>query len=314
MKKLTMIVSCYNEGEVLPLFYDETSKVLKGLDSKYDYELLFVDDGSGDDTLKKIMSFAEKDEKVKYISFSRNFGKESAMYAGLKMSEGDYVGLIDADLQHSPELIPDMLKAVDEEGYDVAASRRTDRKGEGGIKSFLSSQFYKVINKISDTYIDDGAQDFRIMSRKVVDAILEMTEKVRFTKGIFSWVGFNTKWFAHENRERAAGTSKWSLRKLIKYAGDGILGFTTKPLKWPIYLGLISLILALAELIVIICLSVGGTISVLNHLILLSVLLIGGVTLVSIGVGGMYLARTYTETQNRPVFIVSKTNIEKNND
>ena len=213
MKKLSVIVPCYNESEVLPAFYNEITKVFDTLGG-YGIELLFVNDGSRDGTQNIIESFAEKDERVKYISFSRNFGKEAAMLAGLENCTGDYAGFIDADLQHSPDLIPEMLKAVDEEGYDVAACRRVDRDGEAKLKSFLSGAFYKVVNLITETYIDDGAQDYRIMNRKVIESILSIQENVRFTKGIFSWVGFNVKWFPHSNRERAAGETKWSLVKL----------------------------------------------------------------------------------------------------
>ena len=210
-EKLSIIVPCYNEEAVLPAFYKEMTAVADNC-SNYEFELLFVNDGSRDETQNIVESFAKNDARIKYISFSRNFGKEAAMLAGLENCTGDYVGFIDADLQHSPDLIPEMLKAVDEEGYDVAACRRVDRKGEQKFKSMLSASFYKVVNKISETYIDDGAQDYRIMNRNVVDSILAMKENIRFTKGIFSWVGFNTKWFPHENRERAAGDTKTPMR------------------------------------------------------------------------------------------------------
>ena len=309
MKKLTVIVPCYNEEAVLPAFYEEITKVADKC-SNYDFELLFVNDGSRDNTQNIVESFAKKDARVKYISFSRNFGKEAAMLAGLENSTGDYVGFIDADLQHSPDLIPEMLKAVDEEGYDVAACRRVDRKGEQKFKSFLSAAFYKVVNKISETYIDDGAQDYRIMNRNVVDSILAMKENIRFTKGIFSWVGFNTKWFPHENRERAAGDTKWSVTKLFKYAMDGIIGYTSSPLRIPLYLGIllmaVSCIYALGVIIKL-CV-IGYVFSLTLRAILFGVLFVGGLILLSIGIAGEYLARIYTEVKDRPKYLIAKTN------
>lgn len=309
MKKLTLIVPCYNEEDVLNAFYDEITKVASQC-KEYEFEFLFVNDGSRDDTQNIIESFAKKDDRVRFVSFSRNFGKEAAMLAGLENSNGDYVGFIDADLQHSPDLIPDMLKAVDEEGYDVAACRRVDRKGEKKFKSMLSGAFYKVVNKISETYIDDGAQDYRIMNRNVVDAILSMQENIRFTKGIFSWVGFSTKWFPHENRERAAGDTKWSITKLFKYAMDGIIGYTSSPLRIPLYLGIIFIVLsALYAVAVIVKLCVSGYVfSLTLTAALFALLFIGGLILLSIGIVGEYLARVYTEVKNRPKYLIAKTN------
>lgn len=309
MKKLSIIVPCYNEEAVLPAFYDEMTAVADGC-SNYEFELLFVNDGSRDETQNIVESFAKKDTRVKYISFSRNFGKEAAMLAGLENCTGDFACFIDADLQHSPDLIPEMLKAVDEEGYDVAACRRVDRKGEQKFKSMLSASFYKVVNKISETYIDDGAQDYRIMNRNVVDSILAMKENIRFTKGIFSWVGFNTKWFPHENRERAAGDTKWSIAKLLKYAMDGIIGYTSSPLRIPLYMGVLllflSVVFAVVNGIVSLCTVSGLTFEV--ALILFSVLFVGGLVLVSIGIVGEYLARIYTEVKDRPKYLIAKTN------
>ena len=239
MKRIEMIVPCFNEGDVLELFYKEVTPVMQSLKG-FDYSFIFVNDGSRDNTLELIKAFAEKDSHVKYISFSRNFGKESAMLAGLRNSTADLVGILDADLQHSPSLIPEMVKAVTGEGYDIAAAKRSDRKGESGFKSLLSGAFYKVANKLTEVEIDPGAQDFRIMKRKVVLSIVSMAEHNRFTKGIFSFVGFNTKWFSHENRERAAGETKWSIVKLFKYALDGILGFSNAPLKLSFWSGSLS--------------------------------------------------------------------------
>lgn len=307
--KIEMIVPCYNESDVLDMFYKEVTPVMQSL-SGLDYSFIFVNDGSADDTLKIIKSFAEKDEHVKYISFSRNFGKEAAMLAGLRNSTGDLVGILDADLQHSPSLIPEMVKAVTEEGYDVAAAKRSDRKGENGLKSFLSDSFYKVANKMTDVAIDPGAQDFRIMKRKVVDAIVSLSEHNRFTKGIFSFVGFNTKWFPHENRERAAGETKWNLVKLLRYAFDGILGFSAAPLKLSFWSGALLFAVGFIYLIVfIICRIVSGT--PLVHLLISLFLLIGGLILVCLGIIGEYVARIYTEVKNRPIFIIDETNIGK---
>lgn len=312
MKKVSIIVPCYNEEAVLPAFYDEITKVFSKCD-EYEFELLFINDGSRDDTQNIIESFAKKDERVKFISFSRNFGKEAAMLAGLENCTGDYVGFIDADLQHSPDLIPEMLEAVDEDGYDVAACRRVDRKGEQKFKSMLSAAFYKVVNKISETYIDDGAQDYRIMKRCVVDSILAMRENIRFTKGIFSWVGFNTKWFPHENRERAAGDTKWSVTKLFKYAMDGIIGYTSSPLRIPFYLGIlmlfVSAVYALGSIIKLIV--VGHIFSLTLTGILFGILFVGGLILLSIGIAGEYLARIYTEVKDRPKYLIAKTNCDK---
>ncbi|MBR5497728.1 MAG: glycosyltransferase [Clostridia bacterium] len=309
MKKLSIIVPCYNEEAVLPAFYKEMTAVADNC-SNYEFELLFVNDGSRDETQNIVESFAKNDARIKYISFSRNFGKEAAMLAGLENCTGDYVGFIDADLQHSPDLIPEMLKAVDEEGYDVAACRRVDRKGEQKFKSMLSASFYKVVNKISETYIDDGAQDYRIMNRNVVDSILAMKENIRFTKGIFSWVGFNTKWFPHENRERAAGDTKWSITKLFKYAMDGIIGYTSSPLRIPLYLGILLMIISgLYAVGMIIAAAVSDIVFLFTSVaVLFAILFIGGLILISIGIVGEYLARIYTEVKDRPKYLIAKTN------
>lgn len=311
MKTIEMIVPCFNESDVLELFYNEVTPVMQSLDG-YDYSFIFVNDGSRDNTLEIIKSFAEKDSKVKYISFSRNFGKEAAMLSGLRYSSADYVGILDADLQHSPEMIPEMLKAI-EEGYDVAAAKRSDRKGESGLKSLLSSAFYKFANSLTETEIDEGAQDFRIMKRKVVEAILSMTEYNRFTKGIFSWVGFKTKWFPHENRERAAGETKWNLKKLFRYAIDGILSYTNSPLRFPLYLGGAMSVVGFIYALVFVILRLASVSISANHLIVALISFATGLVLVSLGVIGEYLGRIYNEIKGRPVFIVDETNIEKKN-
>ncbi|MBR5232836.1 MAG: glycosyltransferase family 2 protein [Clostridia bacterium] len=312
MKKLSVIVPCYNEEAVLPAFYDEITKVAAGCEN-YEFEFIFVNDGSRDATQNIVEAFAKKDERVKYISFSRNFGKEAGMLAGLEHCTGDFACFIDADLQHSPELIPEMLKAVDEDGYDVAACRRVDRKGELRFKSVLSSIFYKIVNRISETYIDDGAQDYRVMTRQVIDSILSMKENIRFTKGIFSWVGFNVKWFPHENRERAAGDTKWSVTKLFKYAMDGIIGYTASPLRIPLYLGILLLFLSVVYTVcVIVQYAVIGAVFLLTMKVtLFAILFVGGLILISLGIAGEYLARIYTEVKDRPKYLIAKTNCDK---
>lgn len=310
MKKIEMIVPCYNESDVLEMFYSEVTPVMQSLEG-FDYSFIFVNDGSRDNTLEILKSFAEKDSHVKYISFSRNFGKESAMLAGLKNSSADYVGILDADLQHSPSLIPKMLKAVTEEGFDVAAAKRSDRKGESGFKSFLSNAFYKVANKMTEVEIDPGAQDFRIMKRKVVLSIVSMAEHNRFTKGIFSFVGFNTKWFAHENRERAAGETKWNIVKLFKYALDGILGFSNAPLKLPFWTGALTFAFGFIYGIVFIIRRLIGHERLISVNLMIAMLcVIGGLILVCLGIIGEYLARIYTEVKNRPNYIIDETNID----
>ncbi len=309
MNTLEFIVPCYNESEALPAFYEAVSKVFANL-SGVAASLIFVDDGSRDSTLEAIKSIAEKDSSVKYISFSRNFGKEAAMLAGLKMSRADFVGIIDADLQHSPELIPEMLKAVADEGYDIAAARRVDRSGEAKLKSAFSRAFYKLINRISDAQIEEGAQDFRIMNRKVVNAIISMPEYNRFSKGIFSWVGFKTKWFEHENQKRVAGTTKWSFWKLFTYAADGIIGFSTAPLKLSLIVGtftsLIGFLYALYTIVK--TLIFGPDVNGYPSLIC-AILIIGGLVLISLGITGEYIARMYMEVKNRPDYIINETNI-----
>lgn len=240
MNSVTLIVPCYNEADSVPILYKALCDTATPLVDRFSFTFIFVDDGSTDNTLNVIKDIADRDLDVKYISFSRNFGKESAMLAGMRAASSDLVGLIDADMQHSPALIPDMLEAVTDGGYDVAAACRSDREGEEKFKSFLSKQFYKVIDRISDIKINESAQDYRIMKKAVVDSILSMPEHDRFSKGIFTWVGFNVKWFPHENAKRVAGQTKWSIKKLTKYALDGIIGFTNAPLRLPLYFGAAS--------------------------------------------------------------------------
>ena len=294
MRKLDLVIPCFNEQESLPLFF-EAVKDVKDKMNDVSVRFIFVNDGSRDNTLGLLRDYAEKYDYVKYISFSRNFGKEAAMLAGMKMSDAEYVGILDADLQHSPNLIPDMMNVLINEDYDIAAARRIDRKGEAKLKSVFSKQFYKLINKISDTEIEDGAQDFRIMKRKVVDAIISMPEYNRFSKGIFSWVGFKTK---------------WSFWKLLRYALDGIIGFSTAPLKISLYIGsafsLIGIVYAIY--IFIRTLIYGSDVPGYPSLIC-AVFVIGGLILLSLGVAGEYISRIYLEVKNRPIYIVDETNI-----
>ena len=307
MKTLDLIVPCYNEDAVLPQFYETVKRTLQTLPG-YRATLIFVDDGSADGTLGLLKQFALRDSAVRYLSFSRNFGKEAAMLAGLRASKGELVAILDADLQHSPALLGPMLAAI-EEGYDVAAAKRTDRAGEGKLKSRLSDAFYRAANRISEVEIDPGAQDFRVMKRKVADAILSLSEHRRFTKGMFAFVGFKTKWFPHENAARAAGDTKWNYKKLLSYAADGIFAYTDLPLKLPLYGGLgllaLSVLFALVLLIVRLCgVLVPGSLGVL-----FAVLFLAGWILLTIGVFGEYLARVYGESKNRPHYIVSESNL-----
>ena len=311
-EKITIVVPCYNEQEALPYFYPEFVKVAT-LMSEQDFELLLVDDGSKDGTLAYIKQLANSDNRVKYISFSRNFGKESAIYAGLKNASGDYVTLMDADLQDPPSLLPEMFKAIKEEGYDSVATRRVTRKGEPKIRSFFARKFYKIMNKISDAELVDGARDYRLMTRKVVNAVLSMSEYNRFTKGIFGWVGFKTKWLEYENIERVSGETKWSFFKLLKYAISGIIAFSNAPLKiatgFGIFLTATSVMGAIAALIVDLC---NVTI---NPLIYLGagVAFIGGVIMLFLGILGEYMAKIHLEVKNRPVYICADSNIDSEN-
>ena len=309
MKTLGLVVPCFNEQDVLELFYTETIKVIASLSGQYACELVFVDDGSTDNTLNIMKGLAMKDPAVKYISFSRNFGKEAAMLAGMKYTvRFDYTAILDADLQHSPDLIPEMLRAVEEEGYDVAAAKRTDRT-ESGLTSKLSGMFYGLINAISDTKINNSAQDFRVMSKKVVEAVLSLPENNRFSKGIFAWVGFNVKWIEHADRERAAGQTKWSFRKLLRYALDGIMGFTYLPLRISYYCSvLFGFITVLSLVYALVRKIVDPAYSALPPLFLAAMFFIGAVILLVLGILGAYLSRVYTEAKGRPAYIISQTN------
>lgn len=311
MEKISVIVSCLNEEQALPFFYEEIQKTIQEMDY-VDFELIFVDDGSKDNTLSLMKEYASKDNKVKYISFSRNFGKEAAIYAGLKKCTGDYAVLMDADLQDPPYLLPEMYKAIKEEGYDSAATRRVTRQGEPPIRSFFARLFYKIINRISDADIVDGARDYRLMKRSMVDAILSMSEYNRFSKGIFGWIGFKTKWIAFENVERVAGETKWSFWKLFKYSIEGITAFSVEPLQIASIFGVLFSFIAVIMILVIVIktLVFGDPTSGWPSMVCI-VMLIGGIQLLCIGILGQYLSKTYLETKNRPIYIERETNIKK---
>lgn len=311
MEKISIIVPCYNEEESIPLFYQEAVRVEKQM-SDFAFEIIFVNDGSSDRTMEVILEHAKKDEQVKYIDFSRNFGKESAIYAGLTSASGDYVVMMDADLQDPPALLPEMMRAIKEEGYDSVATRRVTRKGEPPIRSFFARCFYRIINKMSKTEIVDGARDYRLMTRQFVDSLLELGEYNRFSKGLFGWVGYRTKWIEFENVERVAGETKWSFWKLFLYSIEGIVGFSTAPLAMSAVIGLLFCLVAFVFIVVIVVktLILGDPVSGWPSMICIT-LLIGGVQLFCIGILGEYLAKTYLEVKKRPVFICKNTNIPK---
>ena len=306
---ISIVVACYNEEEVLPIFYDEINKVSNKL-KNINFEFLFVDDGSNDGTLSVIKNLVRKDKRVKYISFSRNFGKEAAMNAGLSYAKGDYVALMDADLQDPPSMLIDMYKYID--SYDVVATRRITRKGEPKIRSVFSKVWYKLINKISDVEMVDGARDFRLMRRCVVDAILSMNEYNRYSKGIFGFVGFKTKYLEYENVKRVAGKTKWSFLGLVKYAIEGITSFSTLPLTISSLFGMLFCLLAVVAIIFIIIrtLLYGDPVGGWPSLVCI-ILLVSGVQLLCLGIMGKYLSKMYLETKKRPIYIVRETNQSK---
>ena len=307
MSLLTIVVPCYNEEAALPLFYDEISRTIddfKNTEPDLSFELLFIDDGSKDRTIEIIKELRAGDERVHDVSFSRNFGKEAGIYAGLENAAGDYVVIMDADLQDPPSLLPEMYAAVTREGYDTAATRRVTRQGEPPVRSFFARQFYKIMNSVTDLEIMDGARDYRIMTRTMVNAVLGMKEYNRFTKGIYSWVGFKTKWIDYENRERVAGETKWNFWKLLLYSIEGFVGFTTAPLTIAVVIGLFFTLAAFIMIVFIIIrtLIYGDPTSGWPSMICIMVFM-GGVQLFCIGLVGEYLAKTYLETKNRPIYI-----------
>lgn len=307
---ITVIVPCYNEQESVELFYREMNKVMQRME-KQDFELIFVDDGSKDSTLSIVKSLSTTDCRVKYLSFSRNFGKESAIYAGLEHAHGDYVVLMDADLQDPPKLLPEMFRYVKEEGYDSVATRRVTRKGEPVIRSFFARQFYKIMNLISSTDVVDGARDYRLMNRKFVDALLELKEYNRFSKGLFGWVGFKTKWLEYENVNRVAGETKWSFWKLLLYSIEGIVAFSTMPLLIAAVTGIIFCCLAMIFVIVITVRTMIFDDPVSGWPSMVCIMLfLGGIQLFCIGILGEYFAKIYMEVKNRPKYLLEETNIK----
>ena len=310
MKKLSIVVPCYNEEEAIPYFYEEINKVSKEM--KNDFEFIFVNDGSKDKTIDIVKDLSKKDKRVKYIHFSRNFGKEAAMLAGLELSNGDYVTIMDADLQDPPSLLPEMVRLIEEENYDCVGTRRVTRKGEPPIRSFFARMFYKIINKMSKVEMVDGARDFRLMTRQMVNSILELKEYNRYSKGLFSFVGYNTKWLEYENVERVAGETKWSFWKLFAYAIEGIVAFTTTPLTIAAFMGMLFCLVSFIMIIVIIVktLCFGNPVSGWPSMACI-IFFVSGVQLFCIGIIGEYLSKTYLETKKRPIYIVKETNINK---
>ena len=307
MKKISVIVPCYNEEQAIHYFYEEMERVAAQMPENT-FEYLFVDDGSRDGTLAVMRELRAKDARVRYVSFSRNFGKEAAIYAGLTHATGDYVAIMDADLQDPPSLLPEMYRAVTEEGYDSAATRRVTRKGEPPIRSFFARRFYTLMNRISDVELMDGARDYRLMNRKYVDALLSLQEYNRFSKGLFGWVGFRTKWIEFENVERIAGETKWSFWKLFKYSLDGIVAFSSTPLYLSSIIGAGMCGVAMLAIVFIIVrqLLFGGSAYGWPSMACI-VILIGGLQLLCIGILGLYLSKAYLEVKHRPVYIVKET-------
>lgn len=310
---VTIIVPCYNEEAALPYFLREIKKTETEMNAVYgcSFELLFVNDGSKDDTLSVLRKFSKEETNVRYLSFSRNFGKEAAMYAGLQNAKGDYVVIMDADLQHPPAMLPEMYEGLQSKEYDCVAARRETRAGEPLVRSFFARCFYKLINRISDTEIVDGACDFRMMTRQMVNAIVSMGEYNRFSKGIFGWVGFRTKWLPYENVERVAGETKWSFWSLLIYSMQGIVGFSTVPLAIASVLGIVLCVIALLMVIYIVIktLMFGDPVSGWPSLACM-VMFMGGVQLLCMGILGQYLAKTYLETKHRPIYILAETDEE----
>ena len=307
--KVALIVPCYNEQEALPIFYEEVMKVMEEM--KCQYELIFVNDGSKDKTLPILREFAKKNENVTYISFSRNFGKEAAMYAGFCNADADYVAVMDADMQDPPALLPQMVKILETEEYDSVATRRVSREGEPPIRSWFARKFYQLINRISDADIVDGARDFRLMKKEMVDAIVAMGEYNRFSKGIFGWIGFKTYWLPFKNVERVAGETKWNFWKLFKYAIDGIINFSEAPLSIASWMGIGMTFIAFVMMVVVIikrlCFGdpVAGWASTMCVIIF-----IGAIQLFSVGIIGQYIAKIYNESKHRPHYIVAESNGE----
>lgn len=309
MKKkelITITIPCYNEEKMIPLFYQEINKTIKQM-KQVNFELLFINDGSNDKTLTILKELAKKDKTVKYISFSRNFGKEAAMLAGLEHAQGDYVAIMDVDLQDPPTLLPEMLALLESHEYDCVATRRVTRKGEPSIRSFFARMFYKLINKMSKVEMVDGARDYRLMTKQMVESIISLQEYNRYSKGLFSFVGYNTKWLEYENVKRVAGESKWSFWKLFKYALEGIVAFSTLPLTIATFMGILLFFVAVIFILVILIktLIFGDPVSGWPSLACI-ILFCSGIQLFCLGIIGQYLAKTYLETKKRPIYIIKE--------
>ena len=307
--KISLVVPCYNEEQCIEKYYEAMKPVREKIPEQF--EFIFVDDGSKDKTLSIIKNLAKKDKQVRFISFSRNFGKEAAMYAGLKAATGDLVSLMDVDLQDKPELLIDMYKGITEEGYDCVACKRTKRKGR---VAFLSKIFYGIVNKMSDVHMTEGERDFRLMTRKMTDAVLSLCEKERFIKGIFNWVGFNVKWLEYESVDRVAGGSKWSVKTLTKYALGGLEDFSTAPLKYNFVLSFLCMLAALIFVVLDIVWAVTGYTVTELFIILPVVLFLFGLLFFGVGILGEYVKKTFTEVKSRPVYIVKETEKDNLND
>jgi glycosyltransferase involved in cell wall biosynthesis len=308
-KLISIVVPMYNERDAVGILYRALAHVADEL-SDYDFEYIFVSDGSTDGTLERLRNLSEQDYRIKYISFSRNFGKEAAMYAGLRSSHGDFVATMDADMQDPPSLLPKMVELLESGGFDNIAARRVDRMGEPPIRSFFAGLFYKLMRSLSQIEIADGARDYRLMTRQMVNAILKLGEYNRFSKGIFAWVGFETRWLEYQNVERAAGETKWSFFKLVRYSIDGIINFSDKPLRLSSYLGIILTFLSFIAIIVevIRALVFGDPVAGWPSLVCI-ITFIGGIQLFCMGIMGQYIAKTYMEVKRRPHYIVKESNL-----
>lgn len=307
---ISVVVPCYNEQGALPFYYDKMKEVMTLL-PELSFEIIIVDDGSTDGTLETVKQLAKSDDRIRYISFSRNFGKEAAMYAGLKNASGKYTAIMDADLQDPPEMLPKMYRVITEEGYDAVGTRRVTRKGEPPVRSFFARKFYKIMSRISKANMVDGARDYRLMNRKYVDALLSLGEYNRFSKGLFGWVGFKVKWLEFENVNRIAGETKWSFGQLFLYSLDGIVAFSNVPLYMASIAGIGSFIAAIAAMIFIIVrrLVFGDPVAGWASTVVI-ILFIGGIQLLSIGILGLYLSKLYLEAKNRPIYLLDETNIK----
>lgn len=307
MDKLSLIIPCYNEEQALPFLYEELNRIAQKMTNQ-SFEFIFVNDGSRDKTLDIVKSYQQKDSRVRYVSFSRNFGKEAAILAGLKASTGDYVAMIDADLQDPPMLLEEMYASIKNEGYDCVATRRDDRKGEPIIRSFFARKFYQLMNKISDTKLVDGARDFRLMTRQMVNAIIDLPEYNRFSKGIFQWVGFHTKWISYENVERVAGETKWSFWGLFFYSIEGVIAFSTRPLAIASFFGILFCFISFVMICFIIAKTLIWEDPVAGYPSTICIIFfIGGIQLFCLGILGQYLSKTYLEAKRRPMYIIKET-------